>query len=134
MMTPWRLLDYITESRINPIQDWYATQPDVVQVAFETTILTLKGTDDWLNPSRKAFKELFRDHAGLSEILLFPDGLWPLFKFRVAGLYRPQEREFIFLVGCKKRIRSYTPPGAFDIAMEYKKAFDAGKGTTREHV
>ncbi len=136
-MTPWRILEYVTADGISPVQDWYEAQEDGVRAAFDNVILLLRAVEDWLNPERVEFANLKREHVGLSEVRFWfkPRFLAKHRKFRVAGLYRPDEREFVLLVGCEKRLRSlYIPRDPFDLAMTYKQHLEVGEGGLREHV
>jgi hypothetical protein len=131
-MASWSLWDYVTEDQTVPIRDWYDVQDESAQAALDNAVLLLRAANDWTDPKRKEFKELHRKHAGLSEIRFWPFGRFR--KFRVAGIYRPDSREFIFLVGCEKQLGLYIPRGVFDLAMKYKRDLEAGKGDLREHV
>src|SRR5437588_13111097 len=106
-MPAWRFFDYVTEGGANAVQEWYAAQEAEAQAGLDQTILLLRGVPDWLNPERKEFAELFKKHAGLFEIRFWPFGRFR--KFRVAGIYRPNESEFILLTGCEKRMGIYFP-------------------------
>jgi hypothetical protein len=125
-------MDYLTADGRNPILEWYADQDSEVQAALDFTMHQLKVTDDWTEPPCKQFSVLERKHAGLSELRFWTGNR----KFRVAGLYRPNRRDFIMLVGCEKWLRGifYKPTGAFDLAMKYKQDFEAGKGHVVEHI
>ena len=132
-MTPWRFMDYVTPRGENPIQAWYAKQDPDVQAALDFTIHQLKVTDDWVEPGCKQFSLLEHKHAGLSELRFWTSKR----KFRVAGLYRPNHRDFIMFVGCEKWLRGifkYKPTNAFDAAMKFKNAFEAGKGYAIDHT
>jgi hypothetical protein len=138
-MIPWRFQDYVTEDGHNLIQEWYEVQDVSVQVAFDTTLLLLRSVDDWLDPKVKEFKELDKQHLGLGELRFHISVLNQTNKrtyrrrFRPPGIWRPKNRDFIILLGCEKQGMTYTPHGAFDLALNYKAAFEQGRGTIREH-
>ena len=54
-------------------------------------------------------------------------------RFRPVGIWREQEREFVFLIGCEKSGALYTPQNAFGLALGYKAKFERGEGGTSEH-
>ena len=55
-------------------------------------------------------------------------------RFRAIGIFRPEERVFIFLVGCEESGVGYIPADAFEDAMKHKAALDRGHGVTDEHI
>ena len=57
-------------------------------------------------------------------------------KFRPVGVFRPLSREFVFILGCEKRMGGliYIPDKAFDTALAHKADLNAGKGSLHEHV
>jgi hypothetical protein len=136
-MNPWRFLEYVTSGGRNPLRDWYLSQDDAVRSALDFTIHQLRVTDDWLEPKRKSskrqFSPLVNEHAGLGELRFWPDDGR---KFRVPGIYRPNEREFIMFAGCEKRFGGLIqiPNDAFDVALKLKKEFEAGHGGVIVHV
>jgi hypothetical protein len=126
-------MDYVTPGGRNPVREWSEAQGDDVRAALYFTICRLRGTDDWVKPETKRFSLLDGKHLGLSELRFWTDDGG---KFRVAGLYRPTHRDFICFVGCQKWWRGsiYKPLRPFDLAMKYKKDFDAGKGQIVDHI
>jgi hypothetical protein len=138
-MAMWRFWDYFTEDHRCPIRDWYGAQDPAVQAAFDVVVLILRDTEDWTASDVEEFKRLEEPHVGLSEIRFQVDvprrGNRNPYKrhFRPAGLYRPEERDFVFLVGCEKSGRIYTPADAFDQALRYKTQFESGLGVTDDH-
>ena len=131
-MALWRILAYHTGDFACPIQDWYALQNEEVQAAFDATLIILRATVDW--PDTKAFKGLTKKHRGLGEIRFRLDGP-PIRRFRPVGIWPPLvAREFVMLLGCEKRMGAYTPKNAFDLALEYKRQFEAGIGGTIEYI
>ena len=141
-MTPWMFRDYVTADDHDVFDEWYSAQDDAVQAALDATLYLLRATNDWLDERVGEFKQLTGKHAGLSEIMFDiqarqPGGRqWTKRRFRPAGLWRPEQRDFILFVGCEKRLRGliYIPAGAFDRALEYKVAFEQGKGGLRERL
>jgi hypothetical protein len=132
-MIPWRFMDYVMPSGRNPVKEWSAAQGDEVRAALKFTIYQLRVTADWVDPETRRFSLLKGKHLGLSELRFWTeDGR----KFRVFGLYRPNNHDFVCFVGCEKWMRGsiYKPFGAIDLAMKHKKNFDAGKGQIIDHT
>lgn len=137
-MLMWRILDYFTEQGTCPIREWYVNQAPAVRAAFDATVFILRGINDWLAPEVKEFKLLDAPHEGLGEIRFDVEergerGRMRKRRFRPAGLYRPEQREFVLLVGCEKGGRNYWPPKPFDQALKYKALFEQGRGVTGDH-
>lgn len=136
-MALWRFLDYCTDEHPprNLIQIWYGRQSVDVQAEFDTTVAILAGTEDW--KKAKEFGELKRSHIGLGELRFFvkteKQGKRIKRQFRPVGIWSEERREFTFLVGCEKARGIYTPPNAFDLALQHKALLESGKGSTREH-
>src|SRR5216684_5231977 len=133
-MTPWHLLDYVTPDGRNPFQEWYATLDAEAQAALDDTVLELKAIDDWTDREGKEFKQFTESEAGLSEIRVSVFGEFKPRKFRPSrrriralGLYRPAQREFIFLDGFEKKHGGFIriPANALDLAMRRKQDFEA---------
>lgn len=137
-MSPWRFIAYHPKGEGCPIRDWYEAQHPKVQVAFDFTLATLKGTDVWVGT--KEFKELTREHLGLAELRFnveFPKPGSPSGRvkrrFRPLGIWRPREREFVLLVGYEKSGRLRLPPNVFVLAFKYKREFGLGMGELHEY-
>lgn len=130
----WTFLDYLTEARTNPLSDWYGTLEPEVQAAFNVLVDFLEITENWdhQKPKKRKYKMLTEKHIGLCE-LKFKVGSR---KFRPFGIRHGEIREFVFLGGCEKKgfFGTTDPPNAFDNGVILKKAYDVGKGTTREHT
>lgn len=138
-MPSWKFLDYVDPFGRNYVEEWYQSQDAEVRAEFDATLLILRGTEDWKGKRVKEFKELHRLHPGLSEIKFeveakHPDGRKYQRHFRPAGIWRPQHRDFIILLGCEKSGRIYTPLNAFDTAMRHKADFEHGQGRTHERL
>lgn len=135
-MDPWRIWDYVTAQGRNLLQDWYGVQDEGVQAAFDNVVLLARATDDWVEPPQWWFSELTKKHVGLSEFRFTVKGRMFERKFRPAGIFRRTEREFIFILGCEKKMGGlvYVPDRAFDTALKYKSDFEAGVGDRHEHV
>ncbi len=133
-------MDYETEDRLNLIQQWYEVQDDAVKVAFDYTLRILAATEDWNDSSVKEFKVLTRKHVGLCEIRFKTDARHPngepyKRRFRPVGVWRPDSRDFVLLLGCEKWGMNYIPPNAFDLALDYKtQYFEQGRGAIYEHI
>lgn len=138
-MSLWRFFDYCTEDGVNLIQVWYLEQDGKVRAAFDATVFVLGATKDWEDPKVKEFKLLQNRHAGLAELRFDIDVRPPRApksykrRFRPVGIWRPEQRQFILLLGCEKTRLTYTPAGAFDTALKYKRQFEQGRGWIREH-
>ncbi len=136
-MALWKFLDYRTDDwpARNLIQIWYGDQDSDVQAEFDATVAILAVTEDWRKA--KEFKELAREHLGLAELRFSitsqRHGKKIVRRFRPVGIWREEEREFVFLVGCEKSGAVYTPRNAFDLALDYKAKLERGKGRTSEH-
>jgi hypothetical protein len=142
-MTPWRILEYVTEGAIRPFQRWYDTLDTETQAAFDHTVLQLAAIDDWSDREGKEFREFTGKETGLSEIRFWVFGAFERRnhrpsrrRFRALGLYRPDQSEFILLCGYEKRSGGYVliPPDALEYAMKQKLNYEDGKGTTRDHI
>ena len=135
-MSQWRLWDYVTEDGRNLLLEWYAEQDESVQARLDHVVLLAKAEDDWIEPEKRWFSELTKKHAGLSEFRFTVEGRFVDRKFRPVGLFRPHTREFIFILGCEKKLGGliYVPDKAFDTAMKYKADLEAGHGGIDEHV
>ena len=138
-MVPWSFYDYWTADGRNLIREWYDVQDLEVQVAFDGTLLRLRAVDDWLDRRVKEFDVLRERHAGLAELRFSVPALHPdtgkkyKRRFRPVGIWRPEMRDFIILLGCEKTGGSYKPHGAFDLALEYKALFEQGSGFIHDH-
>lgn len=133
-------MDYCTADGNNLIRQWYDQQDAGVQAVFDETVLTLRAIDDWSDPNVMEFKELTKKHRGLGEVrfdifAVHPNTKKPFKRrFRPVGVWRPAQREFVFLLGCEKSGRSYKPNDAFGLALAYKEQFEQGKGMICEHA
>lgn len=141
-MTPWAFRVYVTEEGRCLINEWYAAQDENVRAEFDVTIAILAQTDDWTEPEIAEFKLLTGRHAspGLGEIRFYVDAVTPgarrprRRRFRPIGVLRPEQREFVLILGCEKFRMNTVPAGAFDEALRYKTEFDEGRGWTRDYV
>jgi len=130
-------MDYLTgdERPRNLIQHWYGQQGPDVQAEFDATVITLQRTENWKKAHE--FKELSRQHRGLGEIRFAvrtrKHGKEEVRRFRPVGIWKEDEREFIFLIGCEKSRGVYNPANAFDIALMLKAKLENGEGDTCEH-
>lgn len=132
-MAFWRFTQYVTDHQRCPIVEWYGTLEPDAQADFDLLCKVLSETEDWdeVKPSKRKYKELSREGAGLFE-LLFNTGRR---QFRPLGLLFRDKREFLFLGGCVKLGRGRTdPPNAFSTALRLKELYVSGKGNTRDHT
>jgi hypothetical protein len=139
-MTTWRFLDYVTEERVVPISDWYDAQDGAVRAAFDLRIALLRVELDWGHRRRGRVKELTKAHRGLTQIPFEVD-VWDRARrksrrrrLRALGVWRKDARELVLLGGVEEHGQNYVPVDAFDRAMRCWRAFEQGKGATREHL
>lgn len=128
----WKFLEYRTEDRRVPIREWYDGQDPAVRAAFDATLITLGAATDWSGLGE--VKELERQHAGLTEFIVEVTAKGKKRHYRVAVLCRPETFECILFTGCEKSGRVTIPPGAFDLALTYKKWLEQRRGTTHEYI
>jgi hypothetical protein len=138
-MTTWRFLDYITEARVVPMADWYDAQDGEVRAAFDLRIELLRVEEDWGHRRRGRVKALTKAHRGLTQIPFEVD-VWDRVRrksrrrrLRAIGLWRNVAREFVLFGGVEEQGQNYVPADAFDRAMRDWRAFEQGRGGTREH-
>lgn len=137
-MTPWVIRAYVTEEHRFLLSAWYGGLEPHVQAALDVVLGVLRQTPDWLDPKTDLFKELVERHAGLSEIRFYVDEPRPRQhptrrRFRVPGIYRPTNRDFIAILGCEKQGMNAIPPNTFDDALRYMNEFAEGRGWTYEY-
>lgn len=108
----------------------------MVQATLAATMSTLAATEDWSDPELKSFKVFTRkpEHLGLAEVRFKVIEKSKKRQFRVIGLWRQEEREFICLMGFEKKGRSPYPTDAFEIAMRLRILLEEGKGFIYEHI
>jgi hypothetical protein len=140
-MKPWRFLDYWPEEGHNPIREWCAAQEERVQAEFDAALAALAQTPDWLAPGNQdLFRPLTRGESGLGEIVFQFDWKLPRRpkptrrRFRVFGILRSDDREFVLLVASEKQRGNYNPSNAPQKANEYRLAYERGEGETNEHI
>jgi hypothetical protein len=141
-MARWRFLDYYTDANPPkcPIWDWLGKQDKRTLAAFDATRGILQGVPNWDDPEVLEFK-FFRDgpFAGLGELRFHIFEKVAATKkqikrrFRIAGIWRPDEHEFIMLTGCEKSGKIKIPQDAFEQAMALKLAFEQEKGVLDDH-
>lgn len=138
-MSPWRFIAYHPRGVGCPIRDWYDAQHPKVRTAFDFTVGILKGTDVWIGT--REFRELEGEHLGLAEVRFnveFPKPGSPSGqvkrRFRPLGVWRPREREFVFLVGYEKSGRMWLPSNAFKLAFRFKREFELGMGEVNDYL
>jgi hypothetical protein len=140
-MAGWRFFDYVTEDNQNLVAEWYVLQDPEVQAQFDATLLILGATNDWEHEDVEEFKALTKDHVGLGEIRFHVNALAPGAKrphrrrFRPVGIWPPANaHEFVLILGCEKRGKTFIPHDAFGAALRYRALLEKGKGTTRERI
>lgn len=136
-MSHWRFVEYVGADGKRPFSAWYCLQDKEVKAAFDFLVLQRRVMPDWTaapsRASQKQFAQLTREHAGLHELRFWvSNDVRPSQprRLRVAGIFRPSEREFVLLAGCEKRMGGeiYDPADAFDTALKLKAALEAGRG------
>jgi hypothetical protein len=132
-MPPWIFREYLTEPPVrSPFLIWYGTLQPSEQAEVDVLIKEMAATEDWddVRPSRKKYKQLTKKHAGLCELILKIGKR----QFRILGVRRIENQEFILLGGLEKAGRGTSnPEDAFELAMLMKDAFRAERGTTRDY-
>jgi len=125
-------MDYKTEDGRNLIKEWYDSEDYGVQAQFDAILDMLEARDDW--DGCKKVCELKRKHVGLSELRFSREGnSLPKWRYRPVGFFILNYREFVLVLGCKKWLGLYVPPGAFDTALDFKWKFEEGRGSIHEH-
>jgi hypothetical protein len=138
-MNPWAVREYVTEEGQNLIRLWYAKQGQEARAEIDVGVAVLRQTPDWLDPELELFKVLVGKHQGLSQIRINfgvrPPGTkkQTVRRIRILGVYRPEAREFLMILGCEKFGMNTTPPNAFDDALRYRNEWSLGRGWTHEH-
>jgi hypothetical protein len=141
-MSLWRFFDYVTEDGHDLVEEWFQEQDPEVRARFKATLLILRGTEDWEDPSVKEFKPLTKEHKGLGEVRFHVEALAPgatrrhRRRFRPVGPWPPEEdRRFVLILGCEKsRMTCMESHKVFDSALRYKALLGQGKGTIRERI
>lgn len=140
-MGVWRFLDYYTvgETPVNVTGKWYEAQEPKVRATFDATIRTLEGSDDWSQMEEFKYFDI-GPYAGLGELrfhILERSKVTKRFvkrRFRIPGIWKPQEKIFILLGGCEKSGRIKIPQDAFEQAMKMKNDFEIyGRGKIDDH-
>jgi len=135
-MSVWEFMDYVSASGQNRILDWYEAQELEAQVAFDQTVYALRRIRDW--HGRWQIKPLTKTHAGLWQVRFKIGRAENEIKYRPVGIVTRDARvsptgQFVLLLGCQKKLGQYSPPAAFDEALELKRDFEAGRGDLYEH-
>lgn len=138
-MPLWTFLVYTPESEPCQVHSWYEAQGPEVRAAFDAVLIDLGRAAKWKwnapdgrDQTHPRFKELSRKHAGLSVLRfeVLPHGKKKR-RFRIAGMYREELREFVLLIACEKGGGAHL--AAFDKALEYKRALEQGRGSLEEY-
>jgi hypothetical protein len=133
-MGHWHFMDYRTEDGRTLIQEWYDGVDSSIQAEFDVVLTFLAAREDWTGQWR--FKDFTKKHVGLGEIRLREkkSGV-PLWRYRPLGFFSLNYREFVLVLGCKKRFRLYYPRDACETALDLKKQFEEeGRGSIHEHA
>ncbi len=139
-MSAWRFLDYYIagEPPVNVTGEWYKAQEPIVRAAFDATIRTLEGSEDWSEMEEFKYFDT-GPFAGLGELRfnLEPtkaNKLSTKRHFRIPGIWKPEEKIFILLGGCEKSGRIKIPQDTFEQAMKMKNDFELyGRGKIDDH-
>lgn len=135
-MMIWQFMDYVAEDGKNRIADWYSRQDEEVRVAFDQIVYAIRRMRDW--SGRWQIKPLTEQHAGLWEVRFKIGEEDDEVKYRPVGVVVRDARvfptgQFVFLSGCHKKLGQYSPPTAFDDALDLKRQFEAGRGILHDH-
>jgi hypothetical protein len=140
-MVPWRFQDYWPQEGHNPIRMWEAAQEVEVRAQFDAVRDALAQTPDWLDPSvEHLFRVLDRAEEGLGEIVFAIHFKKPGARkftdrnFRVFCKIRIQEHDCVLFIGSEKRRGTYDPPRAPQLALDYLRRFEGGRGFTDGHI
>jgi hypothetical protein len=118
----WRIKDYWPDRNRNLVRDWYDGQEDETQAEFDFALLLLASTPDWVKlpwviPRKGRY-------VGLYEIVV--DIKLPYEnkkrRYRPIGTWRPDSRDFILFLVCRKTGRDYDPP--LETALQCKVAWE----------
>ncbi len=135
-MALWRFLEYQTDEQERHFRDWYELQIPIIQATLDATLVTLGATENWDDPELENFKVFTRKpgHLGLAQVQFEIIQGKKKRQFRVLGLWRQEQREFILLVGFEKNGRSPNPPNAFEVAQDLRMQIEDGRGLIYDHV
>jgi hypothetical protein len=126
-MHRWKLFDFVSPAGRNLILKWYSSDLTCgEQARLDSLMAILRKKHVWGYPE---FKMLSGQQKGLGEIRLSGDRR----AIRLVGFHRPGVAEFILLIGCTKKGRSYEPPNALETAVIRKRQVDEGTGRVCEH-
>lgn len=135
-MAFWQILEYQTDEGEHHFRDWYGAQAPVVVATLEATLVTLGATEDWDDPELRSFKVFTRkpEHLGLAQIQFEVIEGKKKHQFRVLGLLRQEQKEFVVLMGFEKNGRSPNPPNAYDLALDLRMQIEDGRGLIYDYV
>lgn len=134
-MPLWRFMDYHPEGGGCPITQWYEAQDVEVRAAFDATLIVLADTEDWADEELLSFDVFVRkpEHLGLAQVKFYTIRNGKKRNFRAVGLWRQEQREFIFLGAFEKSGRTTIPPGAFRDILNWRIELEKKKGRIHEH-
>jgi hypothetical protein len=126
----WRFWDFVHENNSNPIEDWYRHQlSDESRFDFDNLLKNICQIENHLDWG------CFR---GMMQGKLREQRVWELgFKsdrrqYRLLGVFGPQRREVVLLVGCYHKQKVYTPADALNSAYVRSKAVSEGRAVYDE--
>jgi hypothetical protein len=137
-MDGWQFFEYITDDHKNPYQIWYGTLSWDVQAEFDLVISLLAKTEDWdaNKKTKKQYKELTREHLGLTQIIfeVAKQKNGKRTQYRSIGIMSRVTREFILLNGFEKHgTFGRIPADALIIAMRLKSQYEQSRGALNDH-
>lgn len=135
-MALWRFLEYQTDEGECHFRDWCRVQSPAILATLEATLVTLGATENWDDPELKNFKVFTRkpEHLGLAQVQFEVIQGTKKRQFRVLGLWRQEQKEFVFLMGFEKKGRSPNPPNAFEVALDLRMQIEDERGLIYDHV
>lgn len=141
-MAYWRFLDYVSDEPMNHVQAWIDAQDEKVMAELQSAIDTLGAIENWDDPDLEEFSVFTEkpQHLGLAQLRFFvvqkQEGTGRQIKrnFRVIGLWRQEQREFVFLTGFEKSGRITIPANAFKLALDLRIQLEEGRGHCDDHV
>jgi hypothetical protein len=120
-------MDYCSAADNNLIEKWYCNLPEEAQAEFDVTLKALSITEDW-RELPGMFEHLGRDR--LCTIKFKAGNV----QYRPAGSFGPGDKRFSIYVGCRKKGKVFTPPDAFDLAIERRAKVQRGEASLRERI
>jgi len=135
----WKFQDYVAVDNSVPVDDWYMSLLPAERAEFDVAIDFLGRIGDWdsVKKSERKYKELERELEGLTEIkfdtTVQRGGKNLTKRFRLVGILRRDQKEFIFLGGFQKGHSGPIPNDAWERLLKHKEDFENNRGKVRDH-